>query len=232
MKKYVLRFWPLYVFVASIFLLVLSIGNQAVTVISNNQPIVRTLRIVIDAGHGGEDGGATSCTGILESQINLEIAMKLDILCHFLGFETKMIRTTDVSVYTEGNTIAAKKASDLRRRVQIVNETENAILISIHQNTFSDSRYYGAQVFFADTDGSQELARLLQEQMATITSDNHRRIKPADKVYLMQHIKKTGVLIECGFLSNPSEEALLRSENYQKKLCSAIVCGLSRYLNS
>lgn len=232
MKKYILRFWPLYVFVAIMFLLVVTIGNQAVTVLSDNQPIVRTIRIVIDAGHGGEDGGATSCTGMLESQINLEIAMKLDALCHLLGFETKMIRTTDVSVYTEGNTIAAKKASDLRRRVQIVNETENAILISIHQNTFSDSRYFGAQVFYADTAGSQELAKLLQEQLAAITPGNHRRIKAADNVYLMQHIQKTGVLIECGFLSNPSEESMLLSPNYQKKLCSAIVTGLCMYLDS
>ena len=232
MKKYILSFLPLYVFVASIFMLVVTIGNRTVTVLSDNQPIVRTIRIVIDAGHGGEDGGATSCTGKLESQINLEIAMKLDALCHFLGFETKMIRTTDVSVYTEGNTIAAKKASDLRHRVQMVNETENAILISIHQNTFSDRRYSGAQVFYAETEGSQEFAKLLQTQLSVITPGNHRRIKPADKIYLMQRIQKTGVLIECGFLSNPSEEALLRSANYQKKLCSAIVSGLCMYLDS
>ena len=232
MKKYFLNFWPLYAIVSSMFLLIVTIGNQTVTVYSDNQPIARITRIVIDAGHGGEDGGATSCTGILESQINLEIAMRLDALCHLLGFETKMIRTTDVSVYTEGMTIATKKASDLRRRVQMVNETENAVLISIHQNTFSDSRYSGAQVFYAETDGSLELAQILQAQFAAITPGNHRSIKPADNVYLMQHIKQTGVLIECGFLSNPSEEAMLRSSAYQKKLCSVIASGICSYLNS
>lgn len=232
MKKYCLRFWPLYIGVTVIFLLLIAVGNTAVTVVTKSQPIIRSTMIVIDAGHGGEDGGATSCTGILESQLNLEIALKLNALCHLLGFETKMIRTSDVSVYTEGTTISAKKASDLRRRVQIVNQTENAVLISIHQNTFSDSRYSGAQVFYAETDGSREFAELLQQHLTLIDRGNHRHIKPAHNIYLMQHIKKTGVLIECGFLSNPSEEAMLRSAMYQKKLCSVIATGLCQYINS
>lgn len=232
MKKYCLRFGLLYIGVTVIFLLLIAVGNTAVTVVSKSQPIIRSTMIVIDAGHGGEDGGATSCTGILESQLNLEIALKLNALCHLLGFETKMIRTSDVSVYTEGTTISAKKASDLRRRVQIVNQTENAVLISIHQNTFSDSRYSGAQVFYAETDGSREFAELLQQHLTLIDRGNHRHIKPAHNIYLMQHIKKTGVLIECGFLSNPSEEAMLRSAMYQKKLCSVIATGLCQYINS
>lgn len=232
MKKYCLRFGLLYIGVTVIFLLLIAVGNTAVTVVSKSQPIIRSTMIVIDAGHGGEDGGATSCTGILESQLNLEIALKLNALCHLLGFETKMIRTSDVSVYTEGTTISAKKASDLRRRVQIVNQTENAVLISIHQNTFSDSRYSGAQVFYAETDGSREFAELLQQHLTLIDRGNHRHIKPAHNIYLMQHIKKTGVLIECGFLSNPSEEAMLRSAMYQKKLCSVVATGLCQYINS
>lgn len=232
MKKHCLRFGLLYIGVTVIFLLLIAVGNTAVTVVSKSQPIIRSTMIVIDAGHGGEDGGATSCTGILESQLNLEIALKLNALCHLLGFETKMIRTSDVSVYTEGTTISAKKASDLRRRVQIVNQTENAVLISIHQNTFSDSRYSGAQVFYAETDGSREFAELLQQHLTLIDRGNHRHIKPAHNIYLMQHIKKTGVLIECGFLSNPSEEAMLRSAMYQKKLCSVVATGLCQYINS
>lgn len=232
MKKDIMKFLPLYMIAIAVFLLVLSAGSRAVTAIAEAQPIDRSLVVVIDAGHGGEDGGATSCTGVLESQINLEIALRLNEMCHLLGYETKMIRTTDVSVYTQGTTLAAKKASDLKKRVQLVNETENALLISIHQNTFSDSRYAGAQVFFANTPGSQELAQLLQHHVAKMDPGNHRRAKPADHVYLMQHIQRTGVLIECGFLSNPDEEAKLRSDEYQKKLCAVIVTALGGYGNT
>lgn len=232
MKKYLSQFWPLYILMAAVFLLSVSAGSRAVTALAENSPIVRQNIIIIDPGHGGEDGGATSCTGKLESNINLEIAKKLNELCHLLGYDARMIRTTDVSVYTEGNTIAAKKASDLRRRVQIVNNTENATLISIHQNTFSDSRYSGAQVFYAKTAGSRELAEHLQRQLSLLNPGSNRRIKLADNVYLMQHIKKSGVLIECGFISNPEEEAKLLSSDYQNKLCSIIATALSYHLNA
>ena len=232
MTKYFKRFWPIYIFIVLIFVLIMVAGNHAVTTISEREPIHRNTIIIIDAGHGGEDGGATSCSGILESNINLEIALKLNDLCHLFGFDTKMVRTTDISIYTEGETISAKKASDLRHRVQLVNETNQAVLISIHQNTFTDSQYSGAQVFYAATEGSAELAQILQNQFAQIDSNNHRRIKVASNIYLMQHIKRTGVLIECGFLSNPIEEALLRSAEYKKKICGVVVTGLCHYLSS
>lgn len=226
-KKYILRFWPLYLFVVVLMLLVLVSGNHMVTTLAEMQPIYRKQVIIIDPGHGGEDGGALSCTGAYESNINLEIALRLNDLCHLMGFETLMVRTTDVSIYTQGTTLAAKKASDLKNRVKMVNNTTNALLISIHQNTYSDSRYTGAQVFYANTNGSFELAQKLQTQITTIDANNHRRVKQADHVYLMKHIEKTGILVECGFLSNPIEEAKLRSDAYQKMLCAAIVTVLS-----
>lgn len=207
-------------------------GSHAVTVLSENAPIPNRITVIIDAGHGGVDGGATSCTGVLESQLNLQIALRLDDLMHLLGIRTTMIRTTDVSIYTEGSTIAAKKISDLKERVRIVNQTNHALLISIHQNYFSDNRYRGAQVFYAGTDGSQELAVMLQKSFAANLSDeNHRKVKKANGVYLMEHIQCTGVLIECGFLSNPQEEALLRQETYQKKLSCIIAANCSLYLS-
>lgn len=229
MKKHISNVLPLYLLVIGLFLLAISVGSRAVTAINEAQPILRRQTIIIDAGHGGEDGGATSYTGVLESELNLQIALRLNELCHLLGFETKMIRCTDVSVYTQGKTLAAKKASDLKNRVQMVNESENALLISIHQNTFSDSRYAGAQVFYADTPGSRDLAETLQRQFSVADTTNHRRAKQADGVYLMQHIQKTGILIECGFLSNPAEEAKLRSSEYQKKLCAVIVTAICTY---
>lgn len=208
-------------------------GSGSVTTAVQNTPVDREHTIVIDAGHGGIDGGATSCTGVLESRINLEIALRLNDLLRLLGMDTVMIRTTDTSVYTEGKTIAAQKVSDLKERVRICNGTENAILISIHQNTFSDSRYGGAQVFYAATQGSQQLAAALQTTFCdSLNSGSNRKAKSAESVYLLQNIRCTGVLVECGFLSNPEEEARLRDSGYQQKICCVIAGSLQEFLHS
>lgn len=208
-------------------------GSFAVTTSVQTSPVVREHTVIVDAGHGGIDGGATSCTGVLESAINLQIALRLDDLLHLLGFDTVMIRTTDTSVYTEGSTIASQKVSDLKERVRVVNETEGAVLISIHQNTFSDDRYSGAQVFYAGTEGSKELAQLLQSGFIdALNPGSSRSCKSASTVYLLQNITKPGVLIECGFLSNAQEEAKLRSPDYQQKICCVIVSALSEFLHS
>ncbi len=133
--------------------------------------------------------------------------------------------------HTQGNTIAQKKISDLKERVRIVNSTGNATLVSIHQNLFANAKYSGAQVFYAKTAGSEDLAKSLQKAfIRSINPGSHRQAKKADNVYLMQNIHCPGVLIECGFLSNPQEEYLLRSDAYQKKLCAVIATTLSNYL--
>ena len=216
------RFVAALPFVLLVFILILGIVSPSVTVSVPIQPSRRVF--IIDAGHGGVDGGATSCTGVLESAINLEIALRLNKLMQLLGYETVMIRTTDTSVYTQGNTIAAQKMSDLKERVRIVNEPENGVLISIHQNTFSDSRYHGPQVFYGgDLSISKDLGERLQTAMTTnLVPDSNRKCKKSSGIYLMEHIENPGVLIECGFLSNPREEAMLRDSVYQKKLCCVI----------
>ncbi len=202
-----------------------ALGSQAVTTISENMASEREHCFIIDAGHGGVDGGATSCTGKLESAFNLEISLRLRDLFHFLGYETKLIRTEDISVYTEGQTIAQKKISDLKERVRICSETNGAILLSIHQNTFSDSRYSGPQVFYPETDGSKELAGKLQSVLGS------REIKRGEGIYLLSHIHCPGVLIECGFLSNPEEEAKLRSADYQKQLACIIAATAAEFVS-
>lgn len=230
-KSYLRAFWPVYLIAASLIAVASFAGSHAVTTITEALPIERSHVFVIDAGHGGLDGGATSCTGVLESKINLDIALRLNDLMHLLGMETLMIRTTDISVYTQGETIAAKKVSDLKERVRIVNETENAVLISIHQNTFSDSRYYGAQVFYAGDPKSAALAEKMQVQLITaVNPESHRKPKKADGIYLMEHVDCTALLVECGFLSNAEEEAKLRSDAYQKKLSCVIAATLSHYI--
>lgn len=213
--------------------MVIYFGNKSVAVIAQNVPPVRKHRVIIDAGHGGVDGGATSCTGVLESQLNLDIALRLNDLLHFLGYETHMIRTADISVYTKGETIAQKKISDLKERVRISNETENALLLSIHQNTFPDSHYSGAQVFYANTEGSKELASQLQSAIvSSLNPGSNRKCKKSDGIYLMDHITCTGILLECGFLSNFQEEGKLRSKDYQQKLSCVIASAVDRYLSN
>lgn len=208
-------------------------GSRAVSTLSQTIPVPRRNCIIIDAGHGGVDGGATSCAGILESRYNLEIALKLEDLMHLLGFDTRMIRREDISVYTKGESISQKKVSDLKERVRIANETPNALILSIHQNYFSDQHYSGAQVFYPDTEDSARLADRLQSAFRTsLDPGNHRQPKRSSGVYLMEHIQCTGVLIECGFLSNPQEEGKLRSAEYQKKLCAVIAATVSDFLSN
>lgn len=187
--------------------------------------------VVIDAGHGGEDGGAVSPTGTHESELNLAIALRLNSMLRFLGMQTCMIRTADCSVSTEGATIAQRKVSDLRNRVKLVEDTPNAVLVSIHQNLFSQAQYRGAQVFYNPP--GQTLARQLQEALCTcVDPNNHRTVKPAKDIYLMEHISCPGVLVECGFLSNAQEEQLLLSPNYQKKLAATLAVTLINCLEA
>ena len=208
-------------------------GSRAVSVLAEQIPVPRSVCFVIDAGHGGEDGGATSCTGISESGLNLEISLRLNDLFALLGYDTRMIRNSDVSVYTKGETIAQKKASDLKERVRIANETPGAILLSIHQNHFPDSRYSGPQVFFSDSEESLALATRMQADLTrNLAPESKRQIKPASGIYLMEHITCPGILIECGFLSNPAEEAKLRDAQYQKKLCAVIATAAIGYANT
>lgn len=208
-------------------------GSRTVTAVAETAPVNRQCRIILDAGHGGVDGGATSCAGKLESAFNLEIALRLRDLIHLLGYETVMIRTSDVSVYTSGSTIAQKKISDLKERVRICNETEGGILLSIHQNYFSDPQYAGPQVFYSGSEESETLAKQLQQQLnLTLAPKTHRQAKKASGIYLMANVQCPAVLVECGFLSNPQEEARLRSPAYQKKLCCILAAAAVSFANT
>lgn len=188
--------------------------------------------LVLDAGHGGEDGGAVSITGVSESQINLAIAEKLDLLLGLWGRSPVVLRQEDVSLHDpSADTLREKKASDLKNRVSMVEGTENGVLLSIHQNMFTDAKYHGAQVFYAPTDGSQEFAVHTQEVLRQVVDPaNERQAKPIpDTVYLMNHITRPAILVECGFLSNPEEEGRLRSEGYQRQLAAALAGAWLQY---
>lgn len=235
MKKWnkLLPLLPAYFIIIALCLFIGIGGSRVLTAMSDSAAFTERHTIILDAGHGGEDGGATSCTGILESSYNLDITRRLNDLLHLMGFKTKMIRTTDISVYTQGSTIAEKKVSDLKERARIANTTENGIFVSIHQNYFTQAQYSGAQVFYNNHPDSKIFAQNLQTIFVNnLNIGSNRTAKKADSVYLMKKVNCPAILIECGFLSNTDEEALLRSVGYQKNLCCVIATGISQHLSS
>ncbi len=184
---------------------------------------------IIDAGHGGEDGGAISVTGTSESQINLAIALKLEQLFALYGHCPTMIRSEDISIYDQGcDTLHEKKVSDIYNRVALIQATPNATLISIHQNSYPDSQYDGFQVFYATTDDSQPLAEAVQTSLkANLNPENSREVKQIyDTVYLLNHSSCPAILVECGFLTNLQEAEKLETEGYQLQLAASILAGV------
>lgn len=188
--------------------------------------------VVIDAGHGGEDGGAVSVSGAVESQINLAIALRLDALLGLYGVDTVLLRSSDISLHdSDADTLREKKVSDLHNRVATIEALENPTVISIHQNTYPSERYHGAQVFYANGELSLPLAQLTQTTLREALDPENQR-KPAavaENVYLMNHISCRAILVECGFLSNPQEDLLLQSPEYQTKLAAALAGAYLSY---
>ena len=185
---------------------------------------------VLDAGHGGEDGGALSVDGVKESDVNLAVTNELDALLRFLGEGTVLIRTEDVSVYSDGaKTLRQKKVSDLKNRVALVNDTPDAVLVSIHQNSLpSVPSVHGAQVFYGAVEPSETLAISVQNTLnASVNSGNTKHEKKIDSsIYLMKNVTCPAILIECGFMSNAAETAKLQQPDYQKTLAVAIAAGI------
>ncbi|MEY8403183.1 N-acetylmuramoyl-L-alanine amidase [Oscillospiraceae bacterium 44-34] len=190
--------------------------------------IYRTGPLVLDAGHGGEDGGAVSITGVPESEINLSIVLKLRDILGLYGVDPVLLREEDISLHDrDAGTLREKKRSDLKNRVEAIEAVEGGTLLSIHQNTYTSSRYRGSHVFYAPTEGSQPLADHFQNSIkAALQPENERAVKRIpDTVYIMNHITCPAILIECGFLTNPEEEALLRDEDYQRRLSAVIAAA-------
>ncbi len=189
--------------------------------------------VVIDPGHGGEDGGAVSPGGVAESQINLAVSLRVSDLLRFTGLRTRLTRMEDVTICDQGlDTMRQRKTSDLKNRVKLVEETENAILLSIHQNSLPSSPVtHGAQVFWNRQEGAEALAESIQDALNTAVNagnGKHPRQIP-DSIYLMKHITAPGILVECGFLSNTQETERLQDPAYQLRLAAAVTAG---YLNA
>ena len=189
--------------------------------------------VVVDAGHGGEDGGTTGVHGELEKDINLAIALELQRLLEQHQFEVVMVRDWDTDLSDQNlPTVAQRKRSDLQRRLRLVEESGDCILLSIHQNFFTENQYSGAQVFYSANDPrGAALAEAIRASITeTLQPENTRQNKVGEGVYLLEQCRVPAVLVECGFLSNPEEAAALADPDYQKRMAQAIYNGLVRYL--
>ena len=190
--------------------------------------------VVIDPGHGGQDGGAVAADGTAESEINLAVSLRLEGILRFAGVPTEMTRREDVMVCDPGlDTMRQRKVSDIRNRVDLVNGIPGAVLLSIHQNSLPSSPVtYGAQAFRNRAPGAEALAQTLQDVLNTVVNI-HRAKEPkqiSDSIYLMNHVTVPAVLVECGFLSNREETARLQQEDYQKTLAAVIAAGYLRWM--
>ncbi len=191
--------------------------------------------IIIDPGHGGEDGGAVGVDGIYEKNINLSISQKLKNLLEASGYKIIMTRNEDKATYDiDSGTLRQKKRSDLRNRLELIksNTNEDTIFVSIHQNKFSDSQYCGSQIFYSKNNPlSQSLASYIKTAITgLIQPDNTRETKPADKsIFLLHNAHIPAVIVECGFLSNNTEAHKLLDENYQNQIAFCVFCGISNY---
>lgn len=191
--------------------------------------------IILDAGHGGFDGGCVSADGVPEKGINLSIMLRLRDLLEVSGCDVEVTRDSDVSIHDSGiEGLANQKSSDMDNRLALFNKYDNAVCISIHQNQFTDPVYHGAQMFYSATDSrSESLAMSIQKSFAGgLQPENKREIKLCGKeLFLCYYSDNPTVMVECGFLSNPEEAALLNTEEYQEKVALTIFSGIMNYLD-
>lgn len=202
---------------------------------SINNDTEREYVFVIDPGHGGKDGGASSADGILEKDINLGIALTLNELLTSTGYKTVMTRTEDISIHDQtATTTREQKVSDMHNRLAIYNSSVYNIVVGIHQNKFENSKYFGAQIFYSpNNDKSCILAECVRNSIVSLLqNDNTRELKKGDaNIYLLNNATTPAIITECGFLSNPDEASKLNDEEYRNKMAYSIYCGLLDYYN-
>lgn len=227
MKIYIIRKkWVVTTFIVliAILILIMILKFYEDSYIKTSAIVMRNKTVVIDPGHGGFDPGAVSSSGTREDEINLKIAKKLGFLLKTQGVNVVMTRE-------DNNAVAGSKREDMRKRADIISECSPNIVVSIHLNKFSQSQYYGAQTFYSQ--GSEEgkrLADCIQKSMISILNrGNKREIKPTSNIYILKIDKAPAVVVECGFLSNPAEEQLLKTADYQHKVAYSIYKGIEEY---
>ena len=194
------------------------------------------ITVIIDAGHGGEDGGASSANGLVEKDVNLHIASMLCDMLESNGVNVIMTRTDDRLLYDRNTDYhGRKKKLDLAARLAVTSTVENAIFVSIHMNSFTDPRYSGMQVWYSDkTEGSCRLAEIIrQKNKEHLQPDNDRKTKcSTSAIFLLDNATVPSVLVECGFLSNPEESAKFENEEYRQKVAFTLFCSITEYLQA
>lgn len=209
-----------------------SVGTSyAFGIITSKSESSKMPTVIIDAGHGGFDGGAVAKDGTVEKDINLAISLKLNTVLEALGYKTVTVRTTDTAVNDTDNNGGSAKASDIKNRVALMNKHPDAIFVSIHMNKYGTTQPHGAQVFYARTENSDILANCIQCSISLkVQPDNKRVIKPTtNDIYLLKHATIPAVIVECGFLSNPKDLENLKNEEYQLKVATSIAFGIINY---
>lgn len=190
--------------------------------------------IILDAGHGGQDGGAVAKDGTQEQYINLDITLKLNEILTKDGYRTLLTRTDDNSIHdADAKTVREQKVSDIHNRLKIVEANPGCLFVSIHQNYYTESQYCGAQVFYSpNAPESSQLAQCIQSSIVlSLQPENTRQIKESgSSIYILYHATEPAVLVECGFLSNPEETAKLNDESYRQQMAQAIADGIEKYI--
>ena len=216
---------------------VLSFGFAELSESVSNINGMNSPTIIIDAGHGGFDGGASTDDGVPEKDINLNIALFLEDYLRVLGYDVIMTRKSDISLEDDSSmSIRKKKTSDIHNRLKMMDDHDNSIFVSIHQNHFHQEKYSGMQVFYSRcfSEKSSLLAQSIQDSTVNLLQpDNERQIKQiGTSVFLIYNAVRPAVLVECGFLSNIEESEKLKTESYQKKIAFSIALGIINYINS
>ena len=216
----------------AIFLLVVfSFGFFAGEAVKTNATTPKNITVVIDAGHGGLDGGTIGAkSGIKESELNLKFAKKLTRYLENFGIDVVNTRLDENGLYEEVDD--DYKLDDMKKRAEIINQSGAQILVSIHMNKFTSSGENGAQVFFEkDNEDSEKLASSIRDVLRA-NFKNARELVLEGDYYILNNTSPIGVIVECGFLSNPEEELLLQQEEYQNKMCYSIYCGIINYIGN
>lgn len=205
-------------------------------ILTSNEIFEPNYTIVIDAGHGDPDGGAVSVNGVRESDLNLQVAKLLEEELVGLGYEVVMTRKDENNIADsnlQSTSIRKIKVSDINNRIQITNNSNADMLISIHMNKFSSEKYYGWQTFYKkDSEYSKILAENIQKGLNNnIERENRRTELPIEKIKLIDNSKMPAVIVECGFLSNLEDVRLLQTKEYQKQLVYGIIEGVEEFYN-
>ncbi len=193
------------------------------------------LVLILDAGHGGLDGGCSTADGKTEKGINLNIMLSVRDLSKFFGYNIEVTRDKDKSIHDKGVTgIRNQKISDMENRLELFNKYSNSVCVSIHQNTFSDPKFNGAQMFYSDKNTeSEQLASIMQQKFVNnLQPNNQREIKLCgNELYLCYYCNNPAIMIECGFLSNIEDAANLTNDLYQQKVAFTIFSGINEFVN-